>query len=61
MDIFVAAMLGILPIVQAMISTYPELQHSRGPHGITLLSHVQKGGEKALPVLEYLRSLGLTK
>lgn len=61
MDIFVAAMLGKIGIVQAMIIAYPEIQQSRGPHGITLLTHAQKGGEQALPVVEYLRSLGINK
>lgn len=61
MDIFVAAMLGKLSIVQAMIGAYPDIQHSRGPHGISLLTHAQKGGEQALLVVDYLRSLGVTK
>lgn len=59
MDIFVAAMLGKLEIVRAMITTYPDLKFARGPHGISLLTHAQKGRAESLAVVEYLQSLGL--
>lgn len=59
MDIFVAAMLGKLEIVRAMITTYPDLKSARGPHGISLLTHAQKGRAESLAVVEYLQSLGL--
>jgi len=59
MDIFVAAMLGKLEIVRAMISSYPDLKTARGPHGISLLTHAQKGGSEALAVVDYFRSLGV--
>jgi len=58
MDIFVSAMLGRLDIVKPMIEAYPSVKTSRGPHGITLLLHAEKGGENAKPVLEYLKSVG---
>ncbi len=58
MDIFVATMLGKLDIVKAMLTAYPELIHSKGPHGLTFLHHARKGGDEAAPVLEYLESLG---
>ena len=57
MDIFVAAMLGRLAIVKAALAAYPALAQSRGPHGITLLEHAEKGGEAAQPVVAYLHSL----
>lgn len=60
MDIFVAAMLGRLDIVQAQIAAFPELLQSRGPHGITLMAHAQKGGEEALTVVEFLKSRGIS-
>jgi hypothetical protein len=58
MDIFAAAMLGHLDVVKAAITAYPHVRHAPGAHGIPLLAHAKMGGEKALPVLEYLQSLG---
>jgi hypothetical protein len=58
MDIFVATMLGKLDVVEAMLTAYPELSKSKGPHGLTFLHHAKKGGEEAVPVLKYLESLG---
>ncbi|RIK61108.1 hypothetical protein DCC62_27860 [candidate division KSB1 bacterium] len=58
MDIFVAAMLGKLDIVKAMLAAYPELIYSKGPHGLAFLHHAKKGGDEALPVLKYLETLG---
>ncbi|HUQ49371.1 MAG TPA: hypothetical protein VM056_01550 [Terriglobales bacterium] len=57
LDIYVAAMLGKLEIVQAAISAYPNLAESKGPHGITLMVHAQKGGENSASVVKYLESL----
>ncbi len=57
MDIFQAAMLGRLDIVKDMLTAFPNLATSRGPHGITLMAHAQKGGEESLPVVSYLQSL----
>lgn len=61
MDIFTAAMLGHLDLVQSMCEQYPELLQSKGPHGITLLMHAQKGGEQAQAVFDFLQQKGLTK
>lgn len=58
MDIFVATMLGKMEIVKPILEAFPNLKSSKGPHGITLLVHAEKGGDKAKPVLEYLRSIG---
>lgn len=58
MDIFAAAMLGHLDLVKAAIAAHPQVRHAPGAHGIPLLTHAKMGGEKALPVLEYLQSLG---
>ncbi|MFJ5771992.1 ankyrin repeat domain-containing protein [Psychrobacillus sp. NPDC093180] len=57
MDIFTAAMLGELNIVQAMLERYPSMIHAQGAHGIPLIRYAEKGGELALPVYEYLKSL----
>lgn len=58
-DIFVAAMLGKLDVVKAMLGAYPNLLHSRGPHGIPLMAHAKKGGAAAEPVVAFLESQGL--
>ncbi len=57
MDLFVAAMLGHLDVVRSMITAYPSLAQSKGPHGITLLRHAEAGGEHAAEVARYLREL----
>lgn len=59
MDIFVAAMLGKLDIVKAMLAAYPGLLHSKGPHGITLMTHAKKGGAPAEPVVAFLDAQGV--
>ena len=51
-------MLGRLDVVKAILSAYPELKTSKGPHGLQLLHHATKGGAEAAPVLEYLKSIG---
>lgn len=56
-DIFVAAMLGQLDLVKTALTATPTLIDSKGPHGISLLRHAEKGGEGAKPVLEYLTKL----
>lgn len=58
LDIFVASMLGRLDIVKAMLTTWPGLLQSKGPHGISLIRHARAGGEAAKPVADYLVSLG---
>jgi len=59
MDIFVAAMLGKLDIVKAMLAAYPGLLQSKGPHGIPLMTHAKKGGAPSEPVVTFLESQGL--
>jgi hypothetical protein len=54
--IFSAAMLGQLPVVQAMIAASPGIQRTKGPHGIPLLDHAKFGG--ATEVVTYLETLG---
>jgi hypothetical protein len=55
MDIFAAAMLGHLEIVQAMLKAVPEARDWRGPHGIPLLKHAEAGGAEAAAVVALLR------
>jgi len=54
MDLFAAAMLGELQIVEAMAAVSPEIVQAKGPHGIPLLVHAQMGGEMAQPVVDFL-------
>lgn len=56
--IFSAAMLGQLEVVKAFVSARPGIQKTRGPHGISLLSHATAGGAAATAVASYLESLG---
>ena len=42
-DIFAAAMLGRLEIVKALVTAFPGIENSLGPHKIPLLAHVERG------------------
>jgi hypothetical protein len=61
LDLFAAAMLGNLGIVKATLETYPETLDTPGPHGIPLIAHAQAGGNEAIQVFEYLKSLSSQK
>ena len=56
-DLFAAAMLGDLAVIQATLTTYPDALHVLGPHGIPLVAHAKAGGTAAEAVLTYLQSL----
>ena len=56
-DLFAAAMLGKLEIVEAIIADSPDVRYTKGPHGITLHAHTTAGGDQAASVVEYLDSL----
>ena len=58
MNIFCASMLGRLDVVKGLLTAYPQLKDSKGPHGLQLIHHATKGGEEAKEVLEYLQSIG---
>ena len=57
LDVFAAAMLGKLEIVQAVLATFPDALHVRGAHGIPLLQHAKAGGAEAAPVVAFLEGL----
>src|SRR5688500_1787045 len=59
-SIFVHAMLGRTALVKTMIELDPAVLNSKGPHGLTLLHHAQRGGEQASELLAYIQGLGLT-
>jgi len=61
--IFTFAMLGALDVVRALVSGHPGIQHTPGPHGITLLAHARVSAsrnddEAARAMVDYLESLG---
>ncbi|GHO72515.1 hypothetical protein KSD_02860 [Ktedonobacter sp. SOSP1-85] len=56
-DIFAAAMLGQVEIVQTLLQAFSGMAQEKGPHGISLLDHAKAGGEEATPVLTFLQSL----
>jgi hypothetical protein len=45
-------------LLLALVTAWPSLIASRGPHGITLLRHAQAGGERAAAVADFLVSRG---
>jgi hypothetical protein len=57
LDLFAAAMLGKLEVVEAAIKAFPAVRHVAGPHGISLLAHAKAGGEQAMAVAAYLEGL----
>lgn len=56
LDLFAAAMLGKLEVVQAALAVFPDAHQVRGPHGIPLIAHARAGGASA--VIEFLESRG---
>jgi hypothetical protein len=56
LDLFAAAMLGELEIVQAALTAFPDAIKTPGPHGIPLIAHAKAGGKEAEAVLHYLES-----
>lgn len=56
-DLYAAAMLGKLSIVQAVLADNLSEKDKPGPHGISLMAHARKGGKEAAEVVKLLRSL----
>jgi hypothetical protein len=56
-DIFCAAMLGMVDVVKAFLTLQPKLIDAKGPHGFSLHFHAQVGGKEAEKVLDYLQSV----
>lgn len=57
-NLFCAAMLGNLAVVRGFLEADPALLDCKGPHGLSLIHHAEKGGDAAADVLNYLQSLG---
>lgn len=60
-NIFVLTMLGRTVEVKALLAAFPNLLRSKGPHGLTLLHHAQRGGGPAKELLEHIQEQGLTE
>jgi hypothetical protein len=56
-DLFCAAMMGLLDAVKAALTLEPKLIDAKGPHGFTLHFHAQVGGTESGRVLDYLQSI----
>lgn len=57
-DLFAAAMLGQIEIVQATLAAFPAALHVPGPHGIPLLAHAKvSGADEVVALLERLLAL----
>jgi hypothetical protein len=54
LDVFAAAMLGYLDVVEAAVAARPDVVSVAGPHGIPLIAHARAGGEGAAAVLAFL-------
>ncbi len=57
-NIFCFAMLGNLDVVKGLLTAFPNLKDSKGPHGLQLIHHAKRGGAQAKEVLDYLQSIG---
>ena len=58
-NMFVLTMLGKTSVVKPFLDAFPSYINARGPHGLTLLHHANRGGDDALELKEYLLSKGL--
>jgi len=56
-DIFCAAMMGMVDVLKAFLTLQPKLIDAKGPHGFSLHFHAQVGGKEAEKVLDYLQSV----
>jgi hypothetical protein len=56
-DLFCAAMMGLLDVVKSCLTLQPKLIDAKGPHGFTLHFHAQVGGKESEAVLDYLQSV----
>ena len=59
-NVFVMSMLGNTDLVKAQIEKYPEMLRAKGPHGLTLLHHAEKGGKAGEELAAYFKKKGLT-
>lgn len=60
-NLFVLTMLVKTQLVKSYLEIYPGYLKARGPHGLTLLHHANKGGDDAKELAEFFKSKGLTE
>ncbi|WP_276391814.1 hypothetical protein [Eudoraea chungangensis] len=60
-NLFVLTMLGKTELVKPSLEAYPNLIHSKGPHGLSLLHHAEVGGKEADELKGYLIEKGLSE
>jgi hypothetical protein len=58
-NMFVLTTLGKTAIVKPFLEQFPKFIFAKGPHGLTLLHHAQKGGDDSKELLAYLDEKGL--
>jgi len=58
-NLYVLTMLGKTQLVKSYLDLFPQYLMARGPHGLTLLHHAQKGGDGAKELYDYFLSKGL--
>lgn len=58
-NIYVLTMLGETEIVKSIITKYPTLLNGKGPHGLSLLHHAQKGGDSSKELYDFFMEKGL--
>ena len=56
-DLFCAAMMGLLDAVKAFLTLEPKLIDAKGPHGFSLHFHAQVGDKPAAKVLDHLQTV----
>ena len=54
MDLFAAAMLGLVDVIRAAVAAFPSIAGDPGPHGIPLIEHARAGGPAASEVVQLL-------
>ncbi|MGB0522105.1 MAG: hypothetical protein ACPGJS_04055 [Flammeovirgaceae bacterium] len=60
-NLFALTMLGKTKIVKSILKEYPQLMHSLGAHGFTLLHHAKRGGKEAAPLVAYFEKMGMSE
>ena len=58
-NMFVLTMLGKTAIVKPFLEQFPKFVFAKGPHGLTLLHHAQRGGDDSKELLDFIQSKGL--
>ena len=60
-NIFLLTMLGETELIKQYLKLFPQHLRMKGPHGLSLLHHANKGGDGSKELVTYFQSLGLTE